>query len=46
MLEVAKQPKKVLIAGGGVAGMEAARFSAIEGHEVASFEKAEKSGVT
>lgn len=33
------QPKKVIIVGGGVAGMEAARTSAMRGHRVALYEK-------
>lgn len=38
-LEPAKQKKKVLIAGGGPAGMEAARVAALRGHEVILCEK-------
>ncbi len=33
------QPKKVVIVGGGVAGMEAARIAATRGHKVALYEK-------
>lgn len=33
------QPKKVVIVGGGVAGMEAARVAAIRGHKVSLYEK-------
>ena len=36
--------KKVFIAGGGVAGMEAARGAAIKGHEVHLYESAEQLG--
>lgn len=32
-------PKKILVIGGGVAGMEAARIAALRGHEVILFEK-------
>jgi 2-enoate reductase len=38
------KPKKVLIAGGGVAGMEAARVAAVRGHEVALYEKSDTLG--
>lgn len=34
------QPKKVVIVGGGAAGMEAARMAAIRGHQVTLLEKA------
>jgi len=37
-------PKKVLIAGGGPAGMEAARVSALRGHEVILYEKNSRLG--
>lgn len=33
------QKKKVVIIGGGVAGMEAARTAAIRGHKVSLYEK-------
>ena len=36
--------KKVLIAGGGVAGMEAARILAVKGHNVVLYEKSEELG--
>jgi len=36
--------KKVMIVGGGVAGMEVARISAIRGHDVTLFEKSDKLG--
>lgn len=38
-LEPVKQPKKVLVIGGGVAGMEAARVAKIKGHDVTLWEK-------
>lgn len=40
----AEKPKKILIAGGGVAGMEAARISASRGHKVTLYEKMGKLG--
>ena len=40
----ADKKKKVLIIGGGIAGMEAARVSAIRGHVVTLFEKEAKLG--
>ncbi|WP_296012116.1 FAD-dependent oxidoreductase [uncultured Adlercreutzia sp.] len=38
-LEPAATPKKVLVAGGGPAGMEAARIAALRGHDVTLCEK-------
>ena len=38
------QPKKVLIAGGGVAGMEAARVASIKGDDVTLYESSERLG--
>lgn len=38
-LQPADTPKRVMIAGGGPAGMEAARIAAARGHEVTLFEK-------
>jgi 2,4-dienoyl-CoA reductase (NADPH2) len=38
-LDTADKPKKILIVGGGVAGMEAARIAAIKGHQVTVWEK-------
>ena len=43
-IESATTPKKVLIVGGGPAGMEAARMAAIRGHEVTLYEKTAKLG--
>ncbi|MBN1614574.1 MAG: FAD-dependent oxidoreductase [Deltaproteobacteria bacterium] len=40
----AKLRKKVLVAGGGVAGMECARVAALRGHEVTLCEKSERLG--
>jgi len=36
---LAKKPRKVLVVGGGPAGMEAARVAALRGHEVTLWEK-------
>lgn len=38
-LEPASSPKKVMVVGGGPAGMEAARVAAARGHEVTLYEK-------
>ena len=40
-LTISPKPKQVLIIGGGVAGMEAARTTAIRGHQVTLYEKKE-----
>lgn len=40
----AEKKKKVLIAGGGPAGMEAARVSALRGHDVSLYEKSSRLG--
>jgi 2,4-dienoyl-CoA reductase (NADPH2) len=39
-IEVAEKKKKVLVIGGGPSGMEAARVSALRGHDVTLYEKA------
>jgi 2,4-dienoyl-CoA reductase-like NADH-dependent reductase (Old Yellow Enzyme family)/thioredoxin reductase len=43
-LEPAEKAKKVLVVGGGPAGMEAARVAALRGHEVTLYEKANELG--
>ncbi len=43
-LTKAPEKKKVVIVGGGVAGMEAARISTLRGHEVTLYEKSDKLG--
>lgn len=43
-LEKAVRPKKVLVVGGGVAGMEAARTAALRGHQVSLYEKSDRLG--
>jgi 2,4-dienoyl-CoA reductase-like NADH-dependent reductase (Old Yellow Enzyme family)/NADPH-dependent 2,4-dienoyl-CoA reductase/sulfur reductase-like enzyme len=40
----AEKPKKVVVVGGGPAGLEAARVSALRGHEVSLYEKADRLG--
>ncbi len=40
------KPKKVMVIGGGIAGMEAARVAKLRGHEVTLFEKSSKLGGT
>jgi len=40
----AKKLKKVLVAGGGPAGLEAARVAALRGHKVTLYEKSDKLG--
>jgi NADH:flavin oxidoreductases, Old Yellow Enzyme family len=42
--EAAKTPQKVVVVGGGPAGMEAARVSALRGHQVILFEKSYRLG--
>jgi len=41
---IAKKPRRVVVAGGGLAGMEAARVAALRGHEVILLEKEPKLG--
>ena len=43
-LRPAAKPRKVIVIGGGPAGMEAARVAAARGHRVTLIEKAEKLG--
>lgn len=43
-LVAAETPKKVMVVGGGPAGMEAARIAALRGHEVSLYEKAPSLG--
>ena len=43
-LELARSPKKIMVIGGGLAGMEAARALAARGHTVSLYEKADKLG--
>lgn len=44
LAQKAPQKKKVLVAGGGPGGMEAARVAALRGHEVHLYEKGQKLG--
>jgi 2-enoate reductase len=44
MISKAEKPKTVLIIGGGVAGMEAARVSTLRGHKVTLYEKGDNLG--
>lgn len=43
-IHLATNVKKVIVIGGGIAGLEAARVSAIRGHKVKLFEKSDKIG--
>ena len=43
-LTAAKDPKNVVVIGGGPGGMEAARVAALKGHNVTLFEKSDKLG--
>jgi len=45
-VQPAQTQKKVVVVGGGVAGMEAARIAALRGHKVTLFEKEAKLGGT
>jgi 2,4-dienoyl-CoA reductase (NADPH2) len=45
-VEAAKEPKRVLVVGGGPAGMEAARVAALRGHSVTLCEKRKRLGGT
>jgi 2-enoate reductase len=40
----AEEPKSVLVVGGGIAGMEAARVAALRGHPVTLYEKCDRLG--
>ena len=44
VLQPAPRPKRVMVIGGGLAGMEAARILAQRGHEVALYEKGNRLG--
>jgi 2-enoate reductase len=43
-LKPARETKKIIVVGGGVAGMEAARAAAIRGHNVTLYEKGDRLG--
>jgi 2,4-dienoyl-CoA reductase (NADPH2) len=43
-IKPAEKKKKIMVIGGGPAGMEAARVAALRGHEVTLFEKSQKLG--
>ncbi len=43
-VEVAPEPRRVAIVGGGPAGLEAARVASLEGHEVDVYESADRVG--
>lgn len=44
VISPAKKPKRVLVVGGGPAGMETARVAAVRGHEVTLWEKGRRLG--
>ncbi|MBN2192991.1 MAG: FAD-dependent oxidoreductase [Polyangiaceae bacterium] len=43
-LDRTAQPKRIMVVGGGIAGMEAARVLTLRGHQVTLYEKEEKLG--
>lgn len=43
-IQVAREVKNVMVIGGGVAGMEAARVASMRGHRVSLYEKSDKLG--
>lgn len=43
-IEATEKPKSILVAGAGLAGMEAARVAAIRGHRVEMYEKSDRAG--
>lgn len=43
-IEIAKDPKRIVVVGGGPGGMEAARVAALRGHKVTLFEKGNELG--
>jgi 2-enoate reductase len=43
-LQPAHRSKKIIVIGGGIAGMEAARVAALRGHEVVIYEKTDRLG--
>lgn len=45
VISPAEEKKKVLVIGGGAAGLEAARVAALRGHEVSLYEKENKAGM-
>lgn len=45
-IPVSRSRKKVLVVGGGVAGMETARIATLRGHEVSLYEKSDQLGGT
>jgi len=44
VIEKTEQPKKILVIGGGTAGLEAARVAALRGHDVYLYEKTDELG--